>query len=140
MIVRKNAEAAADFDPLFSAMAIGSRAEEIDQNPKLEERPLKAQRASIESIRVSIAELWQGPRISTFIDDLAAGRLIVSRVPGGHRFLPNRRRGVVDLATRAENASAGVIAAIVRARRRRLAFSNETDQDTNDGHDRTPRP
>ena len=102
--MRINEEAAADFDPLFSAMAIGSRAEEIDQTPKLEARPHKAHRASIESIRVSIAELWQGSEISTFIEDLAPGRVTVSAVPGDHKFLPNRRRGVVGRATRAENA------------------------------------
>jgi hypothetical protein len=61
---------------------------------------------------------------------LAAGRLTVSRVPGGHGFFAESRRGIVDRATGSENASAGVIAAIVCACRRGLAFVNETDQDT----------
>jgi hypothetical protein len=36
----------------------------------------------------------------------------------------------VDRATRADNALAGAIAAVVGAHRRGLAFVNETDQDT----------
>jgi hypothetical protein len=44
-------------------------------------------------------------------------------------FLPNRRRGIVGRATRADNALAGAIAAI-GAHRRGLAFVNQTDQDT----------
>jgi hypothetical protein len=58
--VRKNAEGAADLTPLFPAVDMESRAEEIDQYSKFEEAPYQT---PMESMRRSIAELWQQARI-----------------------------------------------------------------------------
>src|SRR5690349_5632909 len=87
---------------------------------------LEARRAPTESIRLWIAELWQVPPISTFIDDLAVRRGRLFRVPGGNS---SHRIGRCGSRRRPESESAGGDRLLVLLGGG-LAFAKKTNQDT----------
>jgi hypothetical protein len=71
MSVRNNAEGTADPDPLFPAVGMDSRAEEIDHCCKLQENPPRSTYRARPN-QSEIAELWQEARVSPFIRRLVA--------------------------------------------------------------------